>query len=323
MATYETEEEQVEAMKKWLKENGIQIVLGIILGIGIIVGWRWWQTYTIQESEYASSLYEKVLFSIETNNIDNAKSITKKLLSDHSSSPYAILSVLNLARQDVETGNIESSHARLQWIIEQNSDLKMLTHIASLRKAQLFLSQEKLADAKQIVDKGMKNSKFEKMYLELQADIAVAQDDASLARVAYTKALENEDIAPQHKKWIQMKLDNLGSADAIQVNQSEFGNITTAETQMISLPISELSTSSGIQEIILEKQSEFGNITTVKTESLNISELATPSTIQEIILEKQSEFGNITTVKTESLNISELATPSTIQEIILETMPVE
>ena len=37
----ETEEEQVEKLKAWLKENGLSIVFGIIIGVGGIGGYNY------------------------------------------------------------------------------------------------------------------------------------------------------------------------------------------------------------------------------------------------------------------------------------------
>ena len=43
MDIYASEEEQVQAIKKWGKENGPGIIAGLILGLGALFGWRYWQ----------------------------------------------------------------------------------------------------------------------------------------------------------------------------------------------------------------------------------------------------------------------------------------
>ena len=40
MDVYKTEEEQVEAIKKWWQENGKSIIAGVVIGITAIFGWR-------------------------------------------------------------------------------------------------------------------------------------------------------------------------------------------------------------------------------------------------------------------------------------------
>ena len=45
MADHLTDEEQVEALKKWWRENGKSVVGGVVLGLALVGGWRGWQYY--------------------------------------------------------------------------------------------------------------------------------------------------------------------------------------------------------------------------------------------------------------------------------------
>ena len=42
MADHITEEEQIEALKRWWDENGKQVVLAIVLTVGGYFGWQAW-----------------------------------------------------------------------------------------------------------------------------------------------------------------------------------------------------------------------------------------------------------------------------------------
>ncbi|MBQ4797252.1 tetratricopeptide repeat protein, partial [Pectobacterium versatile] len=48
MEVYSTENEQVEAIRRFFIENGKALAIGVVLGIGALVGWRFWQNH--QES---------------------------------------------------------------------------------------------------------------------------------------------------------------------------------------------------------------------------------------------------------------------------------
>ena len=61
MDVYKTEEEQVEAIKKWWSENGKSIIAGIIIGIAAIFGWRGYENHTAMQAKAASMLYEQLL----------------------------------------------------------------------------------------------------------------------------------------------------------------------------------------------------------------------------------------------------------------------
>ena len=45
METFRTEEEQVEAIKRWWQENGKSTVLGVAIAMAAVFGWRGWNDY--------------------------------------------------------------------------------------------------------------------------------------------------------------------------------------------------------------------------------------------------------------------------------------
>ena len=246
MALYEkSEEEQAEAVKKWWKENGISVLAGVAIGISLLMGWRWWQNYTEQQAQLASMTYENMLSYLQQKKVAQAEEIAGLLLKNHSNSSYAILAELHLAHQDLIDGDIESSHARLQWVIEQNSSLSQLTHIARLRKAKLFLSQDKISEAKSLVEAVPATGKFQAAYAELRGDIAVAEGQTEVARSAYREALDTEALSYTHRQWVEMKLDDLGTVQGIQLQApapvTEMSTPSTAIEQSFEIPTAQLT----------------------------------------------------------------------------------
>ncbi|BAP57662.1 hypothetical protein THII_3365 [Thioploca ingrica] len=235
MAAYESEQEQIETLVKWWKENGTAVVAGFLIGLGLLIAWRWWQIYTTQQAQLASVTYDQVLYALEKGEPEKARQAVQMLLSKHSNSPYAVLAVLNLARQDLKQGDIEASHARLEWVIEQNHSVPELTHVARLRKAKLFLAQHKIAEAKKLLANVTTQPDFAAAYAELKGDIAVAEKQIEVARQAYTQALASEDLAPKYRDWLQLKLDDLGSGKADKIESqtplSALATPSTAQTE--------------------------------------------------------------------------------------------
>lgn len=231
MAAYESEQEQIEALVKWWKENGTAVVAGFLIGLGLLIAWRWWQSYTTQQAQLASVTYDQVLYALEKGEPEKARQAVQMLLSKHSSSPYAVLAVLNLARQDLKQGDIEASHARLEWVIEQNHSVPELTHVARLRKAKLFLAQHQIAEAKKLLANVDTQKDFAAAYAELKGDIAIAEQQIEVARQAYTQALASEDLASKYRDWLQLKLDDLGSGKADKIeSQTPLSALATPST---------------------------------------------------------------------------------------------
>ena len=60
MASYASDEEQLEALKTWWQENGTSLVLGVALVIAVFFGARQWQAGNQVEAGNASDLYQLI-----------------------------------------------------------------------------------------------------------------------------------------------------------------------------------------------------------------------------------------------------------------------
>jgi len=210
---YQDELQQVEAIKKWWRDNGASVLTGLVLGLTLLFGWRYWQDYNEANAQKASSMYEQVIAMLEKKQGDQARQIATTLVSQHSQSPYAAMTELLIARQDLEENNLSSSHAHLQWVIDWKGQAE-LVNVARVRKARLYLSENKLDDAKKVLASvtDVDKKSFQAAFTELQADIAVLEGKFDEARTAYSKTLESKELNNEHRTWIQTKLDNLGIA---------------------------------------------------------------------------------------------------------------
>ena len=61
MEIYENEHDQVDAVKRFFAENGKALAVGIILGVGALVGWRYWTSHQT-ESARSASLVNRTAF---------------------------------------------------------------------------------------------------------------------------------------------------------------------------------------------------------------------------------------------------------------------
>ena len=45
MEVYTTENEQLDAVRRFFSENGKALAVGVVLGVGALLGWRYWQSH--------------------------------------------------------------------------------------------------------------------------------------------------------------------------------------------------------------------------------------------------------------------------------------
>lgn len=199
MDVYTTEEQQVEAIKNWLRENGKSVVLGAIIGLGALYGWRYYQTEQQILKEQASDAYSQVVTMIAENPENAEKAVNEFIASNQTG--YADLVALQLAKSFVEKDDLVKAAAQLRLV--QASDDVVLQAIANLRLARIEIEQGHLDAAINELNKVTSES-WKAQVEELRGDIALQQNNVEQAIAAYEAS-----IAAAPSQVVQMKLDNL------------------------------------------------------------------------------------------------------------------
>ena len=208
MSDYRTDEEQIEAIKKWWNENGKSIIAGIVIGLGAIFGWRTWDHHTKLQTEAASTLYQQMVEASQQDDAENTRVYADRILADYDSTSYAIFAALMLAKLSVNTNDLSTAETHLRWALKNNSQTE-INHITTLRLVRILIATNEYDEALQLLD--TENAgQFITQYEELRGDIFRKQDKDKAARQAYEKALANSEITDNAESILQMKLDELG-----------------------------------------------------------------------------------------------------------------
>ena len=132
MSTYKTEEEQVEAIKNWWKENGKSVIGGIVLGFAIIGGWQGWQGYQRNQGEAASAHFDAMRQAVRSGQQAKAIEDGKRLIGEYGGTAYASFAALELARLAYLGGEKAAAREHLQWVTESAPD-PAIREVARLR----------------------------------------------------------------------------------------------------------------------------------------------------------------------------------------------
>ena len=57
------EEQELNQLKEWWKDNGKTIIAAFILGVGGMLGWRYWQSYQANQIMQASAEYDALVYT--------------------------------------------------------------------------------------------------------------------------------------------------------------------------------------------------------------------------------------------------------------------
>jgi predicted negative regulator of RcsB-dependent stress response len=212
---YETDEEQIDAIKKWFSQWGNYLIAGVLL---VVVGYGGYWFYGAQQEQKAlaaSDQYQRVLSLVNNQTALGAAEqaqldeLFAVLSEDFSDATYAVYTALFQARFAVNDEDYESAQERLQWALENASDAP-LKGLINLRLARLELALG-LADAVLNRLDSVPAAGQEVGYAELRGDVHAAAGRRDEARDAYAEAWSLVQQQGLQRPLLAVKAENYGA----------------------------------------------------------------------------------------------------------------
>ncbi len=209
MADYRSDEEQVELLQRWWRDNGTSLLISIAVVVAGVIGWRAWQDSRADAAMQAAALYAnftQALAADDAESRETARFVAEQLRAEHGDSGYALLAALQLARRALEDGDLVTAQAELRSVIDADAT-PTLTALARVRLARVLYEQDRLDDAlaelARVDDPGLAVEAG-----ELRGDILLAKGDVAGAEAAYAAALQAAG-EPGSRPLLKQKLDAL------------------------------------------------------------------------------------------------------------------
>jgi predicted negative regulator of RcsB-dependent stress response len=212
-----SENEQLEAVKAWLRSNGPSIIGGLALGVLLVVGWRWWQGREQTNSLAANAAYEQLLQTFTPDaKPEDVESRLATFKATHARSAYAMPAELAVAAVLVDRNELDKAAAHLRTVIESAKD-EALREVARVRLARVLVSQDKADEALALLEQG-KAEGYEAAYAEARGDALFAKGDRAGALKQYQDAKAAAAPLPSAalgRTALDLKINDL-SAEAAQ-----------------------------------------------------------------------------------------------------------
>lgn len=186
MADYLTDEEQAERLKAWWDKNGTSLLIALVVAIAVVVGWRYYQTYTTDRANAASEVFRSYLEARAQ--AEPVNDYLETIDNEHEGSSYHVFTLLYRAADQVQEQDWEEALALLERGIEL-ADERNLKDSARYRAAKVLYELDRLdrctAQLAEITSPGLRAQ-----VAELSGDVAFAQGDIGTAREAYQAAVD-------------------------------------------------------------------------------------------------------------------------------------
>ncbi len=213
MESYRTEEEQVEALKRWWEENGRSTVAAVVIALAAAFGWQGWQGWQANKAEAASDVYQaliKARTSSEPMEKQRQQSLplAEQLKAQYANTTYAQFAALHLAALAVEADNLDEAEAQLRWVLgraDKNSDT---ARVAQLRLARVLAARGEVEPALAILADAPADV-YEASYALARGDVLLAAGREDEARQAYMTAQTLASLSGQQMAILQAKLQRL------------------------------------------------------------------------------------------------------------------
>jgi len=218
-----TDEQQADRARSWVRENGVFIVAGIVLGLGGLFGWQQWKDYKLDVAGDASIVWQQMRSAIDGGRYNEVNETLEILEADYSTTPYLDQARLALARMHMDRNSPDEALEQLEELTRSGLD-PQLRRVAVLRIAQILLFQSEY-DAALAKLGAVDTSAFASLYHDLRGDIFFAQGRLEDAADEYKLALETDVTGSIDRAYVQIKLDDVSGSVAVaaQTQDSDLG----------------------------------------------------------------------------------------------------
>ena len=186
MSDYLTDEEQAERLKRWWEQNGTSLIIGVVLAVAAVLGWRWYQGYTQDRSDAASDVYASYVAA--RNEAEPTADQLATIDTEFEGSGYHVLTLLYRADDEVEAEDWEEALALLERAV-QLADNDKLKDIARYRAAKVLYQLDRLDECEAALA-AIRSTGLEAHVGALSGDVFVARGDLERARTAYRSGID-------------------------------------------------------------------------------------------------------------------------------------
>ena len=208
MADYLSEEEQLDRLKTWWRQNGASLMISAALALAAVIGWRWYDGARTDARQAASELYEAYLAAAG----QERDALAARLDESAAGTAYQAFSLMHRAKEAVAADEIDAAAALLRQAAaaDMPTPLKDLAHMRLARlQHQQGDSEAALATLAAVRSEGARWRAQ-----ELKGDIHLAQGGRERAHEAYNSALA-EVGEGQQRPILEMKAHDTAPATTL------------------------------------------------------------------------------------------------------------
>ena len=204
MEVYSNENEQTDALRRFFANNGKALAVGVVIGIAALGGWRYWSGHQEEATKSVSAQYQQLTSAMQAGKPETLEAVNT--FANENSNTYGALAAMDLAKQYVDTSQLDKAATLLQNGLKDTKDAN-LQAVINLRLARIQLQQNHADAALKTLD-AVKGDGWTAIVADIRGEALLSKGDKQGARDAWSKGVES-DASPALKQMMQMKMNNL------------------------------------------------------------------------------------------------------------------
>lgn len=209
MSVYMTEEEQLQAIKKWwLRFNTPILVLLSVIMLSA-AGYRYWNWHHEKILTQASAVYERLMVSFSEHKNKEIRSYANQLIKNYGQTVYADAARMTLVKIYVAKDKDDKAKQLLEDVVI-HSQVPAFKQIAKIRIARLLVAQKSFDQALNqlaVVD----DNAYMTIVNELKGDIFVEKGEYQQAIQSYKQAISEAKTHGIGNLFLEMKTNELAA----------------------------------------------------------------------------------------------------------------
>lgn len=201
------EQEQIAELKAFWLDYGRYMALALFVGAVAFAGAKGWQTWEKNRSLKAAAVYAKV--EKADGDMEKIKAPVAELKKDYARTAYAGRASLLAAGAAFAKKDYAATKTELEWTVA-NAREASLRDVARIRMANVLMDENKLDEALAQL-KSAEEQSFGALFAETRGDVLALKNDMAGAQEAYKQSLAKLKKDAPNYKFVEMKLESLGS----------------------------------------------------------------------------------------------------------------
>lgn len=199
-----SDREQIEELKRYWQDYGKYIVIAVIIGLGVGLGWRYWHQQQDKMHAQASYMYQQLLTAANQQQAETVKQMSGEITKRYPQTEYASLANLMAAKTLIGQDQKDQALEKLNWVMT-HSRIASFQQIARLRSARILLTEKKYDQSLKLLDV-MDDKTFQPLVDEVRGDVYLAQGQGDKAQQSYSKAQKSLSASSGEDILLSLKL---------------------------------------------------------------------------------------------------------------------